>query len=91
MGAVARMPINVCPSALHEVALRNGASLASRSVQFTGQTGAAYRGTNRSWTRLIRWLFRDDARRWVREGELKHVRVIYRLGAIPGKEDGPRW
>lgn len=29
---------------------------------------------------LIRWLFRYDVRRWVREGELTYVRVIHRRG-----------
>jgi len=31
---------------------------------------------------LIRWLFRYNVRRWVREGELKYVRVILRVGTI---------
>ncbi len=29
---------------------------------------------------LIRWLFRYNVRRWVREGELKYLRVIHRQG-----------
>jgi len=31
---------------------------------------------------LIRWLFRYNVRRWLREGELSFVRVIHRRGAI---------
>ncbi len=31
---------------------------------------------------LLRWVFRYDVRRWVREGELPYVRVIHQRGAI---------
>jgi flavodoxin/ferredoxin len=31
---------------------------------------------------LIRWIFHYNVRRWIREGELKYVRVIHRHGAI---------
>jgi flavodoxin/Pyruvate/2-oxoacid:ferredoxin oxidoreductase delta subunit len=31
---------------------------------------------------LLRWVFRYNVRRWVREGELKYVRVIHRRGEL---------
>ena len=31
---------------------------------------------------LLRWVFRYNVRRWVREGELKYIRVTHRRGAI---------
>ncbi len=31
---------------------------------------------------LLRWVFHYDVRRWLREGELKYVRVTHRRGAI---------
>jgi flavodoxin/ferredoxin len=36
---------------------------------------------------LLRWIFRYDVRRWLREGELKFVRVIHRRGAISRLRD----